>query len=146
MFPSLELDSVSSSETNEDEFGTSFLFDFNEGDFIVKDGKLVKAESLEAIQVWIEKILRTEKFKSEIYSKDGQEEYGATIRSLIMGKKFPVYFLQSELKREITEALQNHPKISSISDLATEQNGYELRISLTVNLVDGETLDTEVNI
>ncbi len=39
--------------------GKSFLFDFKAGDFVVRDGKLVECDGMDAIKVWIEKILRT---------------------------------------------------------------------------------------
>lgn len=39
----------------------SYLFDFGSGDFVVRDGKLVECDGIDAIKVWTEKILRTEK-------------------------------------------------------------------------------------
>ena len=39
----------------------SYLFDFENGDFIVRDGKLIECDGIESIKAWIEKILRTEK-------------------------------------------------------------------------------------
>ena len=39
----------------------SYLFDFNKGDFVVRDGKLVECDGMDALKVWIEKILKTEK-------------------------------------------------------------------------------------
>ncbi|QEK12573.1 DUF2634 domain-containing protein [Crassaminicella thermophila] len=150
MFPSLDLDTtISKVEKNtiQQNLGTSFLFDFTEGDFVIRDGKLVKAEDIEAIKVWIEKILRTEKFKFKIYEKeDINEEYGITIKKLIMGKKLPFGFIRSELKREITEALLKHPMIVDINNFRTIQERATLKVFFTVNLEDGRTFDQEVNI
>ena len=39
----------------------SYLFDFENGDFVVRDGKLIECDGIDAIKVWIEKIPRTEK-------------------------------------------------------------------------------------
>ena len=61
MFPETD-ELVISETTSENTGGTkSFLYDFSKGDFVIRDGKLVPCDSLEAIKVWIEKIIRTEK-------------------------------------------------------------------------------------
>ena len=39
----------------------SYLFDFDTGDFVVRDGKLIECDGIDAVKVWIETILRTEK-------------------------------------------------------------------------------------
>ena len=36
----------------------SYLFDFDSGDFVVRDGKLVECDGIDAIKIWIEKILQ----------------------------------------------------------------------------------------
>nr|WP_244971159.1 DUF2634 domain-containing protein [Tissierella pigra] len=126
--------------------GKTFLFDFEKGDFVIKDGRLVEVEGKEAIKIWIEKILRTEKFKFEVYKADENiNEYGTTIKKLIQGKKVPQFFLQSELKREIEEVLKRHSEIDRIKDLRTEQEVATLRIYFTIILKNGETFNQEVN-
>ena len=90
--------------------GKSFLFDFEKGDFVLKDGKLVSVEGLEALKVWIEKTLRTERFKFEVYEGT---EYGSRIQDLI-GSVYPLDFIKIELEREITEALIIHPEIEQL--------------------------------
>lgn len=145
MFPSLDFDSniyQTDTETNQP-LGKSFAFDFSEGDFIVKDGKLVKAEDVEAIKVWIQKMIMTERYKFAIYE---DVDYGVTIKKLIMGKRYPTGFINSELKREITESMLRHPMITRIEDFATRQNGYTLTINFTVILKDGISFDQEVSI
>lgn len=148
MFPTLNLDNVIE-ETEQEESqiqGKTYLYDFEKGDFIIKDGRLVKADGIEAIIVWIEKILRTEKFKCKIYKKDEEiDEYGTTIKELIQGRKLPQFFLQSELRREIEEALQKHNEIERIEDFRTEQNFATLKIYFTVILKNGETFGQEVS-
>lgn len=59
--------------------GKSFLFDFDTNNFVIKDGKLVEVEGIEAIKTWIAKILRTEKFKFNIY-----DEYGVKLEDLMV--------------------------------------------------------------
>ncbi|TCO69495.1 DUF2634 domain-containing protein [Marinisporobacter balticus] len=143
MFPDIantEIDTQKSAETTN--LGKSFLFDFDKGDFILQDGRLVNVEDIEALKVWIEKVLRTEKFRFEIYKN---VDYGVALEDLI-GQTLPRQFVESELKREIRESVIKHPMVSDISNLIAEQDGSKLKISFKVNLVDGNTVNTEVNI
>lgn len=148
MLPRLNLDSAIE-EINVEEKknqGKTFLYDFKKGDFVIKDGRLVEVEGKEAIKVWIEKILRTEKFKFEIYKEnEGIDEYGISIKDLIQGKKIPQFFLQSELRREIEEALKKHSEIDRIEDFRVEQELATLKIYFTVILKNGEPFNQEVS-
>lgn len=139
MFPTENLDSVLETSTKEAELniGTNFLYDFDKGDFVVKDGKLVKVEGKDAIKIWIEKQIRTEKFKYEIYKQDDREsEYGIGIKQLL-GKKLPQYYVESEMKRQITESLLEHPSISSIENFRVAMERTTARIYFRV-VLDGE--------
>ena len=127
MFP--ETDEISIT-TNSDSFGThSFLFDFDLGDFVVRDGKLIECDGLEAIKVWIEKILRTEKGRFKIYD---ETEYGARLEDLIVGNNYSVEFVESELKREIEDALLQNPQISSVTNMKITREVNSLTVELEV--------------
>lgn len=126
--------------------GKSFLFDFKQGDFIVKDGKIVEIDDTEALKVWIEKILRTEKFRFKVYEKQNRNsEYGINIYDLIIGKTYPKSFIEAEIKREVTDALLRNPLIKSLSNWSIEQDNPMLKIAFKVNLANGETFSQEVN-
>lgn len=147
MFPTLDLDNVVEELQVEEKKnqGKTFLYDFDKGDFVIKDGRLVEIEGKEAIKVWIEKILRTEKFKFEVYKEDEEiDEYGISIKDLIQGRKVPQFFLQSELRREIEKALKRNIEIDRIEDFKTEQELATLKIYFTVILKNGETFNQEV--
>jgi len=148
MFPSLDLDTVSSEITKEEKqtLGISFLFDFKKNEFVLQDGKMVKVGDVEAVKIWVEKVLRTDKFKFKIYEKDNtnEDEYGVTIKKLIMGKRYPVGFIQSELKREITETMLKHPEISRIENFRASQEIATSKICFTTILKDNRTIDQEV--
>lgn len=145
MFPefSPQLNNIQNTKTT---LGKSFLFDFDKGDFVVKDGKLVAAENIEALKIWVEKILRTEKFKFKIYKKDTKREYGITLQDLIVGYDYPKQFIEAEIKREVTEALLKHPLVSSLDNWSIEKNNPILKISFKVVLKDGNTFNEEVNL
>lgn len=121
-------------------------FDYEKGDFVVRDGKIVILESKDAIKAKIEKLLRTEKFKFEIYQElEGAEEFGISTKQLL-GRKLPHYFIQSELEREITEALNDYEEVNTIMDFKTEQIGNGLKVSFSVILNDGSNVYQEVTI
>jgi len=131
MFPETKEISFASSS---DSFGTkSYLFDFSTGDFVVRDGKLVECDGIEAVKVWIEKILRTEKGRFHIYD---DTEYGARIEDLVVGNSYSVAFIESELKREIEDALLQNPQISSVSNIQITRGINSLTVELEVKLGD----------
>ena len=136
MFPETD-ELVISETTSENTGGTkSFLYDFSKGDFVIRDGRLVPCDSLEAIKVWIEKIIRTEKNRFPIY--DGTE-YGCYLEDLIIGNNYTVEFVEAELKREIEEALLQHPKITSIGSFMLHRDKTLLSVTLEVNISDEGT-------
>ena len=143
MFPETE-DYVLSEEQKDNASGTkSFLYDFSKGDFVIRDGKLVPCDSLEAIKVWIEKIIRTEKNRFPIY--DGTE-YGCYLEDLIIGNNYTVEFVEAELKREIEEALLQHSKITSIGSFTLHRDKTLLSVTLEVNISDEGTNTVTVTV
>ncbi|MCR4719706.1 MAG: DUF2634 domain-containing protein [Firmicutes bacterium] len=127
MFPVTNNITLSSSAEN---YNTkSYLFDFDIGDFVIRDGKLIECDGLEAIKVWIEKILRTEKGRYKIYD---ETIYGARLEDLIVGNNYSVEFIESELKREIEDALLQNPKISSVTNMKITREVNSLTVELEV--------------
>jgi hypothetical protein len=148
MFPEVDETLFEIDETSEEAAyeGKSFLFDFEKGEFVLRDGKLVPVTGVEALKIWIVKTLKTEKFRYKIYEKeDTDDEYGVLIEDLVVGNNFSQDFIESELKREITDALLKHPKIESISDFSTEREKTLLKISFTVDLVTEDSFNQEVS-
>ena len=131
MFPETKEISFASSSGS---YGTkSFLFDFDTGDFVVRDGKLIECDGIEAVKVWIEKILRTEKGRFKIYDNT---EYGAHLEDLIIGNSYTVAFIESELKREIEDAILQSPQIRSVSNIKITRGINSLTVELEVKLND----------
>lgn len=111
----------------------SYLFDFDSGDFIVRDGKLVECDGIDAIKVWMEKILRTEKDRYPIYDNT---EYGCHLEDLIIGNSYTAEFIEAELKREIEDALKQNPKITSVTNFNITRNTNAITVTLEVVLND----------
>ena len=111
----------------------SYLFDFDRGDFVVHDGKLVECDSIDAIKVWIEKILRTEKGRYTIYA---DTEYGCHLEDLIIGNSYTVEFIEAELKREIEDALKQNSQIKSVTNFQIIRSKHSITVTLEVVLND----------
>ena len=119
--------------------GKSFLFDFNQGDFVIEDGKLKSIDSLEALKMWIVKILKTEKFKFTIYNNT---HYGVSLTELITSD-LPMPFIKSEIEREITETLLQNSKIKYVQNFKFERNKRLLTVSFDCSTIYG-TVGSEV--
>ena len=125
------------------QMGKSFLYDFATGDFVINDGRLVVSDSVTAVKVWIEKILRTEKGRFAVYD---DLSYGTSIEDLIVGTNYPISFIESELKREIEDALLQHLQISSISGLTLARETTGITAEFTVVLKDGSSFESVVSL
>lgn len=129
MFPETTAPTVAKNETVESGGTKTYLYDFDKGDFVVLDGKLVECDGVEAIKVWIEKIIRTEKGRFPIYD---ETEYGCHLEDLIIGNNYTVEFIEAELKREIEEALLQNPQISNVSGFELTRDANSITVTLEV--------------
>ena len=130
MFPDSQ--TVTISQTPEASAGTkTYLFDFDKGDFVIKDGKLVECDGIQAVKVWIEKIIRTEKGRYKIYDNT---EYGCHLEDLIIGNNYTIEFIEAELKREIEEALLQNPQITDVNGFMLTRDKGVITVSLEVHM------------
>jgi len=133
MFPNSESPSYTTPENPSIGGTKTYLFDFDKDDFVIRDGKLVECDGIEAIRIWIEKIIRTEKYRYLIYEGT---EYGCHLEDLIIGNNYTTEFIQAELKREIEEALLLNPHIKKINNFQITRGSNSLTISLEVYMGD----------
>ena len=133
MFPQTQLTINIQSQTESNNGTKTYLFDFDKGDFVIRDGKLVECDGVEAIKVWIEKILRTEKGRFMIYDNT---EYGCHLEDLIIGNSYTPEFIEAELKREIEEALLLNPQISSVTNFKISREKNSLTVEMEVHILD----------
>ena len=113
----------------------TFLYDFKVCDFVMDDGDPVKVSGIEALKVWITKILHTQLNRYQIYAGTS---YGANIEDLVIGKGYSTAVIQSELRREIETALLQNEDIEYVSDFVLTREKDKLDISFTVGTVYGE--------
>lgn len=89
------------------------------------------ADGPEAVKQAVALILSTERYRYAIYGWD----YGVELRDLI-GQ--PVDYVQSELKRRITEALTWDSRITSVEDFVFTVNGKRVACTFTARTVYGD--------
>ena len=109
-----------------------FLYDVN--------GRHILLTGNPALEVWIYKALKTERFEYLAYSW----QYGIELKPFI-GKVMGVQERYSELQRVITECLMVNPYVRSIDSFSiTPENRAELiRVHITLTTVYGEV---EINV
>ncbi|MBI6873739.1 DUF2634 domain-containing protein [Clostridium aciditolerans] len=111
-----------------------YAWDFENNDFIMKDGKLVVVEGKDAIKIWIWKALHTVKLKYSVYS----ENYGHDLETLIGEGGFSGGLLQSEGKRLVWECLKLNPYIERIEKFDMNFSKDKLDISFIAITSYGE--------
>lgn len=100
----------------------SFVFDFNKGDFEISDGRVKECDGTAALETWILKILHTQKNRYNVYE---DTEYGALIEDLTVGTRYTIDFIESELRREIEDALFQNEQITGLSTFSCEYSGND---------------------
>lgn len=130
----LEFDSKTDVVTTSAEqiVNATFDWDFETGDFRLVDGSLKELTGQDYLHVWIQKTLRTIK-NSLIYAGTG---YGSEHYSIV-GRNFDPAFLRAEYERMTRECLMENSAITDISDIRLEQDGAQLKISLSVASIFG---------
>jgi hypothetical protein len=121
-------------QTNQQRIHATYDWDFDAGDFALKDGKLVQLTGIDYLIVWIQKALRTVK-DTLIYTGTN---YGSNQYSLI-GRNFHPEFEKSEYKRMILEALLQNDAIIGVESFTFSQTGSRLTIGFTVQSIYGTT-------
>lgn len=133
MFPRTQTTINIQSQTEINNGTKTYLFDFDKGDFVIRDGKLVECDGVEGVRVWIEKILRTEKGRFRVYDNT---DYGCHLEDLIIGNSYTPEFIEAELKREIEEALLLNSQITSVTNFKISREKNSLTVEMEVHILD----------
>lgn len=123
--------------------GKSPKFDFDLGDFVVKDGKVTTVTGVEALKLWIKKVLRTKKNKYEIYKTQNVEKYGVNLLEIITSK-YPLTYIQAQVQSIVTEALLKNSDIKSVTNFKFVRDKRLLNVQFDVNTVYGLTRESVV--
>lgn len=131
--------SLSENTGTENNIGQGIIlsYNFETGEFNMKDGKVIELTGLEGLKMWIQKVLRTEKHKFKIYiGTDSTYAYGISLLEYV-NSNLPYDFIKAEIQREIEETLINNPSITSILDFSFERSDSTLNVSFSVNSIYG---------
>lgn len=121
--------------TQKNNFGKSFLFDFDKGDFILIDGKTQIIEGEKALRVWIKKALKTEKFKYKIYEII-DDTYGIELNEYLHSD-LPTGVIYAGIQSSINEMLITHPDITAVTSFEFTRERQNLSVSFIVSSVYG---------
>ncbi|MDU0200170.1 DUF2634 domain-containing protein [Paenibacillus sp. MAH-36] len=122
-------------------FGDTPLFDFDTGCFVLRDGRPVMASYDQAIEQWARMLLSTENGKFPIY--DG---FGVSLYQFIGRRDLPVGVVDSEIRRQVTEQMLQHPEIVSVTSFETERTPKGAKISFTILSKRGTTQRMEAGL
>lgn len=145
MFPNGFVESTNTENTTEG-IGVDFLFDYSTGQHIMKNATPVECTTLQGIQQFIQNVLRTKVNSYKVYTDGETETFGISIYDYIGQKTLPMGYINSELKREVTEQLLKHPLIIEVTDWLGTREKRGLHISFTVKLNDNSTIEISKNV
>lgn len=122
-------------------YGKSPVFLFDRGEFRKVDGRVYIGEGKEVLENWIEKTLRTERYRFPIYSPD----YGVTLEDIRVEN--PAYrVMVNEIRDNIRDALLQDPRITGVGKFKFSREGSCLSIRFEVETFDDEILTMEVSV
>lgn len=145
MFPNVSIEEISVTDETEN-VGCDFLFDYEKGQHIIRSGVLAECNTIQGIQQFIQNVLRTKANSYKVYTESETEAFGISIYDYIGTRKLPDGYLNSELKREVTETLLKHPFISEVKNWNGKRNKRGLAISFTTVLTDNTLIETSENV
>jgi hypothetical protein len=138
MFPVYDytktLEMLSETVATADNVLKSFSFDFDNKEFVVKDGSPELVDEYEATEQWIQKFLSTDLGTLEIYD---DYKFGTSYKKLIGSKSFNGGYVESEIEREIREGFPLCPSIQKIVSYMAEKQGTKLALTIGVKLKSG---------
>ncbi|MCP1355095.1 DUF2634 domain-containing protein [Aneurinibacillus migulanus] len=143
--PDEVLEKIEQQQADEIDLGVGFLYDYDKGEFVIQNGRLVELTDIEALKMWITHILRTEKYQYEIYENypDTPEyEYG-TLTEFCVGRVMTDE-LKIRLQENIETSATRHPRVDFLSDWRFERVQDKLTVYFRVNLIDQQSIEMEV--
>ena len=111
----------------------TYKFDYKTSEFVLHHGNPIVLTGKEALKMWIEKALRSNK-RMQIYKGTG---YGTDIEALTMGKGFNFDFTQSEIKREAEECLLKNDDIYAVTSCEVSVVRGRLNIEIELSTAYG---------
>lgn len=117
--------------------------DFETGEPVIKNNEIVTLEGVEALKVWVWKILKTERNKYIIYS----DSYGNDLRENI-GQIYDETVRRAVIQNEIINCLMVNPYITNVNNFQVEldaEKRYPI-FNFSISTIYGEIVNQEVDI
>lgn len=138
LFPTEEVTAtpeVTEIPANQVQFGRSWKFDFEAGEFVLTPtGKVQETEDVDAWLEWCKKALQTARYRYLAYSRN----YGQEFEDLI-GRHLTRAGNESEIKRIVTECLMVDPRTAAVENFTFTWEGDQCYFTCEVSNVRGET-------
>lgn len=115
MFPNVSIEETNVNDETEN-VGCDFLFDYETGQHQLSNGLMRECSEKQGIEQFIQNVLRTKINSYKVYTEGETEVFGISIYNYMGQRSLPLGYLNSELKREVTEQLLKHPLIVSVND------------------------------
>lgn len=147
MFPDNTLkEQIENYKTSEEninrDLGKTPSINFETSSIIMTNGTPKLITDIEAIEQWIILFVTTPRDVYKIYEGT---DFGTNWRKLLGRKVLKTNgYEESELIRQITEGLPLNPAIESVQSVELDKNGRFLDLKITVELYNGELLETFV--
>lgn len=141
IFPKINNHILQIEENKTISLGKCFKFDFEKGKHIILDGKFIECDFKENIRHFLQVVLRTKINAFKVYTVDEDEDFGLSIYNHIGNKIYHKGFILSEMKREMTEQLLNHPFIKNIDNFTFDFENTLLTINFNCYLQNDDTLN-----
>lgn len=110
-----------------------YAWDFEIGEFILKNGRPLIVTGTAAVKIWIYKALETARYKYRAYSRSFGQEYDTLI-----GRGYVNALIKVEAERLTREALFIHPDITAITNFTVELlNESTLKMDFEVSTTYG---------
>ncbi|WPC40616.1 DUF2634 domain-containing protein [Clostridium sp. JS66] len=129
----LNLNTTTEDVTTTTTIPKEYAWDFENNDFLLKDGKFQIVTGKKALKVWIWKALHTMKMTYSIYS----DNYGHDLDSIV-GQGLSNGVIQSEAKRLVWECLSINPHIIDIENFLASVDDDLLVINFMAITDQGE--------
>ena len=141
MFPEINVNIEEIATPSREKLGKVFLFDFEMGRHVIRDGKPVECTEVQAVKQWIELLLKTQLDKYPIYKNTF---FGLSTDDIIGNKSNPLIMAQAILEEEIKEKCKEHILIRAVTNFNIERTNQGLIISFKVVLKNGNQQGVDV--
>jgi hypothetical protein len=138
---------VDQQTTLETDLGIGFLFDFEKGEFVIQNGRMIELSDIEALKMWITKIIKTEKYQFDIYDAypDALEYQYGTLTEFCVGRVL-TDDIKVQLQENIEQSATRHPRVDFLSNWNFERAKDKLTVSFQVNLIDQQSFNMGVTL